>query len=80
MGGIPRYGRFTFTVGLPCAVDTNTAEAQYTDGILRVRFHKPESSKPVRIQVNTGGEWSAVTGQEPKNIEAAPVEGKKKRK
>lgn len=56
LAGIPRYGQFEFWFTLPAAVETEQAQAQYADGILRVRFPKPASAKPTRIPVTIAAE------------------------
>jgi len=72
--GIPRYGRFTFRFRLPCAVDTESAKANYKDGFLRVTFAK--ANKPITISVQV--EPSAMEARTSKQIEAEAVgKGKK---
>ena len=46
-----RYGQFRRVIPLPDAVDTENVDAEYKDGILRIRVAKSESAKPRRIEV-----------------------------
>ena len=75
--GIPRYGKFSFAVTLPVDVDWQSAEARYQEGLLRIRFAKPEASKPVRIPVGSQGQPAVIETGNQKTIEAAPSKGRK---
>ena len=46
-----RYGQFRRTIALPNAVDPEKVEAEYKDGILRIRVAKSEAARPRRIEV-----------------------------
>jgi HSP20 family protein len=48
-----RTGQFDYRVTLPAAVQPDSAEASLKDGVLRLRLHKSEVSKPRRIEVTT---------------------------
>lgn len=49
---IERYtGEFRRMIPLPSTVDTEHTEAEYTDGVLRVRVPKTEEAQPKRIPV-----------------------------
>ena len=61
-----RFGSFSRTIGLPQNVTEDQIKAQYRDGVLEVRFAKPEAPKPRRIQIGTS--------------EKATIEGKGKAK
>ncbi len=50
--GIPRFGRFSFTFGLPCGVQAEQSQAKYENGLLCMRFLKAQKHRPVRIAVN----------------------------
>lgn len=71
--GIPRHGRFSFRFRLPCEVDTDSAQALYRDGLLRVTFTK--THKPITINVQV--EAPAVAARSSKQI-AAEAAGKSK--
>jgi HSP20 family protein len=66
IAGIPRYGSFSFRLALPFEVNAESAEAAYQDGILRIKFAKPEHAKPKRITVNVN---QAVTASPARQIE-----------
>lgn len=48
-----RYGKFQRSVALPSSVDTNAAEAEFEDGVLKVSLPKSEEAKPKQIEVKT---------------------------
>jgi HSP20 family protein len=50
-----RFGSFSRTVGLPQGVTEDDVSAAYRDGVLEITITKPESPKPRRIQIGTGG-------------------------
>lgn len=60
VNGIPQYGTFSFRFTLPCEVDSERAEARYTDGVLQIRFPKAAQAKATRIQVVQGANQKAV--------------------
>jgi HSP20 family protein len=45
-------GTFRRVVSLPDDVDANRVEANYRDGLLRVKVARSEASRPRRIEVN----------------------------
>ena len=47
------YGSFSRSFSLPGGVDSNRIDAQFKDGILRVRVAKSEAAKPKQIEVKT---------------------------
>jgi len=67
--GIRHYGQFSFTLSLPWEVNAENADAQYEDGILRIRFPKALSARPVRIPVSAG--------KQPATLEAGGKAAKK---
>ncbi len=77
LNGIPRYGRFSFAVTLPLEVDWQSAEARYQDGLLRIRFAKPEGAKPIRIPLNSQQGAAVIGTDRQKTIEATPEKGRK---
>ena len=46
-----RYGRFSRTMSLPCAVVPDECDARYTDGVLMVTLPKCEDNRAQRIQI-----------------------------
>ena len=48
-----RYERLSRTIKLPTLVDADKAEANYEDGILKLRMPKVEAMKPKTINVKT---------------------------
>lgn len=45
------FGKFTRTLTLPFAVDENAVEAQFVNGVLKVRLPKHETAKPRKIEI-----------------------------
>jgi HSP20 family protein len=48
-----RYGSYCRSVTLPGGLETDQAEADYTDGILTLSFPKAEEVKPKTIEIKT---------------------------
>jgi len=46
------YGAFRRSIPLPSGIDPNKIKATYQNGILEVRFPKPEETKPKQIKIN----------------------------
>jgi HSP20 family protein len=67
-----RYGSFTRSFTLPNTVSTDDVEADYVNGILKIKLAKRAEAKPKQIKVNIGTEkpGSAKT-LEPKKGQAA---------
>jgi HSP20 family protein len=55
-----RRGRFSRTVTLPSAVDTDKAVATFENGMLRLTIPKAEAAKPRQIHVAIGGDARSV--------------------
>jgi len=53
-----RYGVFERTLRLPAAVDTGAAQAEFTDGVLRITLPKAQQSREQRIPVRAGNDQS----------------------
>ncbi len=49
-----RYGSFLRTFTLPTTVDTDSINADYDNGVLKIRLAKREEAKPKQIKVNVG--------------------------
>jgi HSP20 family protein len=59
-----RAGRFSRSLQLPAAYQTENCQADYEQGVLRLTFPKAEAAKSRRIQIGTGGQ-QAIEGQHP---------------
>jgi HSP20 family protein len=46
-----RYGKFRRSFALPVGVDVDATEAEFEDGVLKVRLPKTEETKPKQIEV-----------------------------
>ena len=51
-----QYGSFTRSFTLPNAVNTETVQANYEKGILKIQLAKKAEAKPKQIKVNVGSE------------------------
>ena len=71
LAGIPRYGRFSFRLALPFEVNADSANATYQDGLLRIRFSKPEHVKAKRISINVQPADQAISPAPAAQIEAS---------
>ncbi len=49
-----RYGSFMRSFTLPTTVDTDHINADYDNGVLKIRLAKREEAKPKQIKVNVG--------------------------
>ncbi|SNB46063.1 Hsp20/alpha crystallin family protein [Geobacter sp. DSM 9736] len=45
------FGRFSRTIEVPVEVDSENVTAEYRDGVMRLKFGKPESAKPKKIEI-----------------------------
>src|SRR5581483_8362716 len=59
-----QYGSFTRTFTLPNTVDTDSIEAQYDKGVLKIQLAKKAEAKPKQIKINVG---KALEGKEAKS-------------
>jgi HSP20 family protein len=60
------YGSFTRSFTLPQSVSSDSATAEYKDGVLRVTLHKREEVKARRIQISS----EESSESQPKTIDA----------
>ncbi len=59
-----RYGSFMRSFSLPQTVDTENINADYDNGVLKIRLAKREETKPKQIKVNVGqGEQKTIEGK-----------------
>ncbi len=49
-----RYGSFTRSFTLPNTVDTESVQADYDKGVLKIHLNKRAEAKPKQIKVNVG--------------------------
>jgi len=49
-----RYGSFVRSFALPSTVDTNSAQANYENGVLTVSVQKKEAAKPKQVKIEAG--------------------------
>lgn len=59
-----QYGSFTRSFTLPSTVDTESIQANYDKGILKVQLAKKAEAKPKQIKVNVGSQKS-IEGKGP---------------
>lgn len=64
------YGSFTRSFTLPPTISSESAEAEFENGILRLTLAKREEAKPRRIEIKAGG-----GGAQPKTIETQAKSG-----
>ncbi len=51
-----RYGSFFRAFTLPSTVDTESVQANYTAGVLKLELTKKPEAQPKQIKINVGGE------------------------
>ena len=61
-----RYGRFSRSFRLPPNLDTTKAEAQYDNGMLRLRFPKTEAAGERSIKIEVSGSQPRLQDQQPR--------------
>ena len=65
-----RYGTFFRAFTLPATVDTETVQANYNNGVLKLELAKKAEAQPKQIKVNVAGETAApVKIEEPETAE-----------
>jgi HSP20 family protein len=57
-----RYGRFYRQVALPSTVKSDSAEAHFENGVLRLKLPKAEEAKERKIQVQNGTAPKTIEG------------------
>jgi HSP20 family protein len=65
-----QYGSFTRSFTLPNTVDTDSIQAVYEKGILKIQLAKKAEAKPKQIKVNVGS-GKAIEGKEAKSTSKA---------
>lgn len=61
-----QYGSFTRSFTLPNTVDTDSIQANYDKGVLKIQLAKKAEAKPKQIKVNVGSQKS-IEGKEAKS-------------
>jgi HSP20 family protein len=64
-----RYGSFVRSFALPATIETDSAQANYENGVLSVTLRKKEAAKPKQVKIEIGSGSSAKSA--PKQIEAS---------
>ncbi|HZQ19818.1 MAG TPA: Hsp20/alpha crystallin family protein [Terriglobales bacterium] len=65
-----QYGNFTRSFTLPNTVDTESIQANYDKGILKIQLAKKAEAKPKQIKVNVGSQKS-IEGKDVKSTSKA---------
>src|SRR5215475_11469861 len=60
-----QYGSFTRSFTLPNTVDTESVQANYDKGLLKIQLAKKAEAKPKQIKINVGSQKS-IEGKEAK--------------
>ena len=63
-----RYGSFVRSFTLPATIETESAQANYENGVLSVTLQKKEAAKPKQVKIEIGSS-NSKTG--PKQVEAS---------
>ena len=58
------FGRFERVLRVPKGLEEDGIQASMADGVLTLHIAKPESRKPRRIAINTGGEHPVLEHEE----------------
>jgi HSP20 family protein len=67
-----RYGSFFRAFTLPSTVDTESVQASYNAGVLKLELAKKPEAQPKQIKINVGGENTVST---PKKVEEPELAG-----
>jgi len=57
-----RYGSFSRSFTLPNTVDTENVQADYDNGVLRIRLARRAEAKPKQIKIGVGGKTLEAKG------------------
>ena len=68
-----RYGSFFRAFTLPSTVDTESVQATYNAGVLKLELAKKPEAQPRQIKVNVGGESTVNTTRKVEEPELAGV-------
>src|SRR5580693_732523 len=68
-----RYGSFSRAFTLPLTVDTESVQANYNAGVLKLELAKKPEAQPKQIKINVGGESTADAARKLEEPESAVV-------
>ena len=63
-----RYGSFVRSFALPATIETDSAQANYENGVLSVTLQKKEAAKPKQVKIEIGSVSNSTSA--PKQVEA----------
>ena len=63
-----RYGSFVRSFTLPATMETESAQANYENGVLSITLQKKEAAKPKQLKIEIG---SGSSNPRPKQVEAS---------
>jgi HSP20 family protein len=63
-----RYGSFVRSFTLPATMETESAQANYENGVLSITLQKKEAAKPKQLKIDIG---SGSSNPRPKQVEAS---------
>jgi HSP20 family protein len=66
-----RYGSFVRSFTLPATMETDSAQANYENGVLSITLQKKEAAKPKQLKIEIGS--SSNSKPAPKQVEASPA-------
>jgi HSP20 family protein len=69
-----RYGTFFRAFTLPSTVDTESIQASYSNGVLKLDLAKKPEAQPKQIKINVGGESAPLGKTESGTIEPAKTQ------
>jgi len=69
-----RYGSFTRSFTLPNTVNTDDIQANYENGVLKIKLAKRAEAKPKQIKVTIGGQ-KGIEGKKPETQTQAAGKG-----
>lgn len=58
-----RYGAFSRSFTLPNTVDSEKVEANYENGVLKIKLAKRAEAKPKQVKINVGGQKTIEAGE-----------------
>ena len=69
-----RYGSFTRSFTLPNTINTEDIQADYTNGVLKIRLAKRAEAKPKQIKVNIGTQ-KGIESKKPESTTTTAAKG-----
>jgi HSP20 family protein len=68
-----RYGSFYRAFTLPSTVDTESVQASYNAGVLKLELAKKPEAQPKQVKINVGGQKEVEAGKKVEEPELAGV-------